>query len=229
MEVKEHEGKALRYIVLEPEGYDRYRPYPLVILLHGFGSNMSDLVGLGPAIGERDFLYAFPNAPIEFSVGPGAVGYAWAAPPDASREQSTEEAQGKLDAFFEEVVDRYEVELGRVVLGGFSQGGMMTYNWGLPNPQLFHGLAVLSGKLPDPDALQARLPPGRDQAVFIAHGTLDTMIPVEEGRLSRRSLEAHGYAPKYHEHEMAHEITQEVVAELARWIHDVLRRADGPD
>ena len=50
MEAKEHKGKTLKYLAIEPDGYDPNRRYPMIILLHGFGAHMGDLAGLTPAI-----------------------------------------------------------------------------------------------------------------------------------------------------------------------------------
>src|SRR5207244_6536163 len=69
------ESGALSHIVVEPEGHDETKGYPLVVLLHGFGANMHDLVSLAPAIAGRGYIYAFPNAPFAVDFGGGAVGY----------------------------------------------------------------------------------------------------------------------------------------------------------
>ena len=98
----------------------------------------------------------------------------------------------------------------------------MTYRYGLPNAHIFRGLVALSAKLSDPDGLRARLPPERSQSIFVAHGTADTMIPVQDARESRRFLEGEGYRPDYREYSMGHEITQEVLSDMASWIRDLL-------
>ena len=219
MEIKRYEGGALTYLCVEPDDYTQDRPYPLVVLLHGYGSHMGDLAGLCQAIDGRKYLYALPNAPIPLQIGPGTVGYAWADPPESG---SVEAAVERLEAFFESVVDRYAVEPGRAVLGGFSQGGMVTYQWGLPNPDLFLGLVVLSSKVLDRGILMERLPVDRAQSVFVAHGTTDSMISVQDARESREFLKTQGYTPEYREYEMGHEINQDVLADVVPWIHRIL-------
>ena len=98
----------------------------------------------------------------------------------------------------------------------------MTYRCGLRQPQLFAGLAVLSGTLPDPDQLKDRLPADRSQPIFVAHGTADTVLPIERGRSAREFLEAEGYRPQYREYDMGHEISPEVLADLVPWAAGVL-------
>ena len=221
MIARQLEGKSLKYVVVEPDGYRRGADYPMVVLLHGYGSHMGDLAGLAPTIDRESYVYALPNAPIPLDLGYGAAGYAWSEPLDGGfDEDGSSEAQ--VEAFVDEVAELYEVAAGNIVLGGFSQGGMMAYRHGLPRPEVFRGLMALSARIPDRDEMQALLPTRRDQPVFISHGTLDTLIPIDEGRGSYRFLEANGYEPELHEYEMAHQITAEVVADLAAWLRRVL-------
>ena len=229
MQAKEHDGKALKYLTIEPDGYQPDGRYPLVVLMHGYGSHMGDLAGLCPSIDSNRYVYALPNAPLPMQLGYGAVGYAWTAAVEGGGDDTGRSAEAKLKVFFGEVMELYGIEPGEVVLGGFSQGGMMAYRCGLPDPGVFRGLVALSAKLPEPDDTLSRLPDARSQAIFISHGTLDTMIPVADGRRSLELLEAEGYAPEYHEYEMRHEITEAVVSDLAGWLRGVLTPGAGSD
>lgn len=222
MKVTEHTGGALRYLAIEPDGYDAGRPYPLVVLLHGFGSHMGDLATLAPAIDRQGYVYLCPNAPLEMPVGLGALGYAWTPPRGSATAADAEAALGALDAFLSEAGDGYGAGRANMVLAGFSQGGLMTYLCGLTSTEPFRGLAVLSGVSPDLDALRPRLAAGRAQAIFVAHGAGDTLVSVDEARAFRRSLVEEGYAPEYREYEMGHEITQEVLRDLVAWLQRVL-------
>ena len=222
MEAREYQGTVLRYIVVEPDDFDPERPYPLVVLLHGFGASMRDLVGLSPSIDRSGYLYIFPNAPIEMTIGYGMMGYAWTTIGPGSSPDEAARAEAMLEALVEEVGQRYGVGEGRMVLGGFSQGGMMTYRYGMPNPELFAGLVVLSGGVNGQDELRDRLPAHRDQPIFISHGTEDGVIPVEEARRSLRFLKEEGYTPEYREYSIGHEIGHEVVQDLREWIRRIL-------
>ena len=226
MEAKEYEGGALRYVVMEPDEYDPDRSYPLVVLLHGFGSHMGDLAGLCPALERRRYLYALPNAPTRIDLGFGSVGFAWTSPAEGEDDGTAADSERKLTEFFEEVTDRYRVLDGAVVLGGFSQGGRMTYRVGLPRPLIYKGLAGLSARMAAYEKSADALPVGRDQSIFISHGDQDTIIPLEDGRSTRDFLVLNGYAPEYREYEMAHEITGEVLGDLADWLHRTLPNGD---
>lgn len=222
MEAKQFEGKTLQYLAIEPDGYDSTLSYPMIILLHGFGASMRDLAGLCPTINSEGYIYICPNAPLTVEIGSGITGYAWTPPRDERETEDLEQAVEQLSVLVDEVTTAYKIEPGRVALGGFSQGGMMTYRYGLPNPERFKALVVLSGVAPDMDLLREMLPEDRSQPVFVAHGTSDNMIGVAEARTSRGFLEAEGYSPVYKEYGMGHEITQDVLDDLVPWIQEVL-------
>ena len=222
MQTTEHQGKTLRYLTIEPDGYDSDRSYPMVILLHGFGSHMGDLAGLSPVIDSKNYLFVCPNAPLTIQIAPGMVGYAWTPIGDDLTPEYLQKAEDDLGTLIEEVTEQHRIEPGNAFLGGFSQGGMMTYQYGLPNPDLFGGLAALSARILYPDALRERLPEVRSQSVFMAHGTEDSLIPIDSAREARQFLKAEGYKPEYKEYKMAHEINQDAVNDLSSWVHGVL-------
>ena len=226
MEAKQFEGKTLQYIAVEPDGYDATRKYPMIILLHGFGAHMGDLVSLAPAIDPEGYVYIFPNAPIPFELGPGMTGFGWTyprrIPQELRRAEDIDQVVDMLASLVDEVTAQYPTEPGQVILGGFSQGGMMTYRYGLPNPDKFKGLAALSAVAPEADTMRDRLPGDRSQPIFVAHGTGDTVIEVQMARDTRDFLQAEGYAPEYYEYNMAHEISQQTLADLAGWIKKTL-------
>ena len=221
MILREHDGGPLRYVTVEPDDYSEGTPYPLVVLLHGYGAHMGDLATVAPAIDPSGYVYAFPNAPHPLDTGFGPVGFAWAFFPPEADDDAAAESESLLYDFMDDVEERLGVPDGQVVLGGFSQGGMMTLRVGLGAPDRFRGLAVLSGRLMDDDTFDD-LPTRRAQPIFIAHGTYDEIIPINEGRRARDSLRQQGYAPEYHEYEMAHEIGQHEIEDLTRWLHAVL-------
>ena len=222
MQTKRYEGSTLQYLAIEPDGYDPARKYPMIILLHGFGAHMGDLAGLAPAIDAAGYVYICPNAPIPFQIGPGMTGFGWTPPRDARRADDMERAADMLAALVDDATSQYPTETGQIVLGGFSQGGMMTYRCGLPNPHIFKGLAVLSGVAPDVDALRQHLPDERAQPIFVVHGTTDMVLPIDSARDAVAFLRAEGYQPQYAEYPMAHEISQQTLTDLAAWIKNVL-------
>jgi phospholipase/carboxylesterase len=222
MREEKHEGKGLKYITVLPDDYNPEIRYPLLIMLHGFGANMQDLAGLAPVINSRGYVYACPNAPIAFDLGSGQAGYGWTSPRGDATPEELQHAEDSLGEFFDEVLEQFQVTPGRSVLLGFSQGGGMTYRCGLSRAETFAGLVALSASLPDPKELEDRLPDKRNQPIFIAHGRSDPLIPAETAAKAHRFLTEAGYSPEYHEYNMAHEISAEVLSDLTTWMGKVL-------
>ncbi len=217
-----HEGTGLQYITVVPEDYSPDSPYPLVIMLHGFGANMQDLAGLAPAINATGYVYACPNAPIPFNLGPGHTGFGWMTPRGQGAPEETARSEALLSDFFDTVFHQFNVAPGRALLMGFSQGGGMTYRCGLGQPDRFAGLAVLSSTLPDQDELVNQLPEERSQPIFVAHGRYDQMVSEDTAHSAKSFLEGNGYTPEFHIYDMGHEISPDVLNDLVPWIGRVL-------
>ena len=226
MKTERHDGRSLPFLAVLPDDHDPAVSYPLVIMLHGFGAHMGDLAGLAPAIEDRGYVYACPNAPLAFDFGGGHTGYGWMPRQNVASPEEVQAAREKSEAlledFFEEAFEKLNATRGKVALLGFSQGGAMTYRCGLKSPEVFSGLVALSAAVFDPEILRPRLPDNRDQPVFVAHGTRDMQIDVETARATRSFLEAEGYRPQYREYNMGHEIPFEVLRDLIPWLTGVL-------
>ncbi len=218
MQTTDNQGKHLAYCTVYPDGYEPSKTYPIIFLLHGFGASMYDLAGLSYVISTTDYIYICPNAPISVDLGNGFDGYAWTEPRTQDVQQFID-AEQKLSGFFEEIMENHSAFQGNCLLAGFSQGGSMTYRYGLPRPDIFSGLVALSCSIQNPDELAKQLPEKRNQSIFIGHGLRDG---IERARSSRDFLESEGYVPTYKEYDMRHEITQEVMNDLVPWIHRIL-------
>ena len=222
MEIVEGKGESLDYLVVHPDGYDSQKGYPLVVLIHGFGASMRDLAPLSRSIERKGYVYACPNGPVEIPMAPGQVGYAWYPPRGSASEEDILAAEEQFKAFIQEVVEEYHTPPGQIILAGFSQGGAMALRLGLPDPTAFAAVVALSGAISDPQEMKGTLPTERTQPIFIAHGTLDAMVPVDRARQTRAFLEEEGYAPLYKEYSMGHEISQQLLDDLAPWMHEVM-------
>ena len=226
MKGEQHEGRSLNFITVTPDDYNPAVSYPLVIMLHGFGAHMGDLASLAPAIEDKGYVYACPNAPIPFDFGGGHVGYGWTPRQNGATPEEVEAARASSEAlltdFFDEIFEKLNTTPGKAVLLGFSQGGSMTYRCGLGRPDTFAGLVALSAAVFDPSILKPRLPESRSQPIFMAHGTGDRQIAVDTARTTRAFLEEEGYQPEYREYNMGHEIPFEVLRDLIPWITGVL-------
>ena len=208
---------TLKYVLAVPSHKPDDAELPLAIILHGRGADAHDLADLAPYI-DDGYRFVFPNAPRPFEPMPGmSFGYTWfdGLPPE---QKSLEVSRNLLLAFIDDIVAKYPTPAGKILLGGFSQGGMMVLDAGFRTKQKLAGILVMSGALYEGD-----LPPLRnDVPVMIVHGTADEMINVNMARRARRVLEEHGLHPEYHEFPMGHQISQESLAVVVDFVRRCL-------
>ena len=197
----------LRYVLSVPSGKPDDAELPLVFVLHGRGADANDLADIAPLI-DNDYRFIFPNAPEPFEPAPGfSFGYTWFDGWPAER-NSFVRSRELLMRFIDEAVARYPTPPGKIVLSGFSQGGMMSLDVGFRTQQKLAGIVVMSGALNEQDPPPFSL----DIPVLMIHGTQDDMIPVLAARRGRRILEEQGVRLEYHEFAMGHFVTPESMA-----------------
>ncbi len=215
MPLSRRDDLSLNYIMSIPSG--RTGAMPLVVVLHGRGADANDLADIAPMIDSPEgYRFAFANASKPFEPYPGMTfGWTWfdGWPPTP---QSIAESRAKLLAFLDEIVDRYPPEGGKLLLAGFSQGGMMSLDVGFRTKQPLRGIVVMSGAIYEAELPDLRA--HRDIPVLIVHGTDDDMIPVIAARRTRRVLEEHGIELEYHEFAMGHHVTEESMRVVADFI-----------
>ena len=198
----------LKYVLRVPSSRPDDEPLPLVLLMHGRGADANDLADLAPMLdppgGAR---FVFPNAPTPFEAAPGMTfGFTWFDGWPA-RGASLPESRALLLELIDELVRRYPTPPGKLIVSGFSQGGLMAIDVGYRTAQPLAGIVVMSGAIAEADApdFEAR----KDVPVLIVHGTEDDVIPLLAARRARRLLEQHGIEPEYHELPMGHQVTPE--------------------
>ncbi len=215
MTVTPHDDLSLRYVLSVPSDRSDDAEMPLVVVMHGRGADASDLAGIAPAI-DGGYRFVFPNAPRPFEAYPGMTfGFTWFEgwPPVLD---TIVEARNRLLAFIDEILARYATPAGKVVIAGFSQGGMMSLDAGFRMQQRPAGIVVMSGALYEQDRPDLR--PRNGTPVLIIHGTDDDMIPVIAARRMRLLLEEHGVKPEYHEFPMGHWVTPESLEVVREFI-----------
>jgi phospholipase/carboxylesterase len=196
-------------------------PFPTIVALHGWGASAHDLLGLAPFLGGGEALVLCPQGPLALEIGPGMLGYGWfpismGGPVDVG---AFGRASDELRAFIDEAARRYPMDRRKLVLLGFSQGGVMAYDLALRDPARFAGLAALSSWLPDALARSIPVQPEhKGLPVFVCHGTEDPMIGVDRARESREALLRLGVGLTYREYPMGHEIRPEALRDLAEWL-----------
>src|ERR1039457_7114858 len=165
----------LIHTVYEPAGEG---PHPTLIAVHGFGANALDLLGLAPYVADGRFMVICPQGPMEVPIGP-TRGYAWfpirmGATPDRA---AIDDANKMLTAFLNAALQKYPVDRKKLVVLGFSQGGVMAYRLALRNPWKFAALVALFPSF-TPDWKEEVSYPAALEAIptLVQHGRADEMI-----------------------------------------------------
>ncbi len=203
---------SLKYLVrLSPSA----TPSPVIILLHGYGSNEQDLFELRKYFPSK-YLVISARAPY-----PAGQGYQWFdLGKGDSNNPEVENSRKLILKFISEITHKYTANKNQVYLIGFSQGAMMCYEAGLTSPETIKGIGVLSGRLFP--TLQEKLivtPALKNLKIFISHGTADNRIPFTEGKSSSENLIKLGLKPEFHEYNgMGHSINDQVMTDLGGWL-----------
>lgn len=217
---KRHTDLALEYVEIVPAGHDR-QASPVVVLIHGRGADANDLSDLAQHLDNGDYRFIFPNAPKPFEIFRGySQGFTWfdGWPPERG---SFGQSREKLLTFLGEVSQRYGTPFSKMVIGGFSQGGMMSIDAGYRLPEPPAGIVVMSGATYE-DELPAI---NRDVPILIAHGTEDDVIPARAAQRTRAILEQHGANAEYYEFAMGHWIVPEEIEKVKAFLARVLASA----
>jgi phospholipase/carboxylesterase len=205
----EAEGKAIVHRVREAAG----EPAGALVLSHGRGADELDLEPLLDLLDpERRLLGLLPRGPLSLPPG-GAhwyvvreIGY-----PDRDTFLATFERAG---AWLDGALAEHGVDPARTVLGGFSQGAVMSYALGLassrPRPA---GILALSGFVPTVEGFELDLAARAGLPVSISHGTYDPVIGVQFGRAARDLLAEAGLDVAYREDQVAHQIAPGAVTQ----------------
>lgn len=193
------------------------KPNALVILLHGYGSNGEDLIGLARMIQPAlpDAAFVAPNAPSQ--IPRMAAAYQWWPIETfsmAERAAGAAAAAAALDAVITETMEETSLSSDRVLLVGFSQGTMMALHVGLRRQQPLAGIVGISGMLVAPELLPAEIksrPP-----VLLIHGTEDDVVPFRSMDLAVTALTTAGVPVATHASPgVAHSVGQDGLAAAA--------------
>ena len=205
---------------------------PVVVLLHGFGAPGTDLVSLARVLGPNR-RYVFPEAPLTLPpmFGPGR---AWwmldleklqlAMLTGVPRDLSVEHPEGLVRAreqmlgLLEAVEAHFGVLRSDIVLGGFSQGAMLSCDVALHTDEALRGLVLLSGSFVAGDWWRPRMNRLTGQNVFQSHGTQDTVLAISGAEALRDGLEGGGAQVQWHSFRGGHEIPMDVIEALRGYL-----------
>jgi phospholipase/carboxylesterase len=199
---------------------------PLVVLMHGRGSDRDDLAPLADSF-PADAVLAFPNGPFAgapWGYGPGRAWYRFlggATPEPESFDSGQQALAGWLDVLRASL----PVRTGPLILGGFSQGGTSAIGYAVRNPGKVHGVLNWSGFVPDHHSVEPRRDNCEGLHVFWGHGTADNNVPYALAVSGRAMLVAAGAMVTAFDHSSGHTITRDELVETERWIAATLAAA----
>lgn len=200
-------------------------PGHLVVLLHGYGADGDDLIGLAPVLAPLmpDVVFHAPNAPYPCEGNPR--GYQWFGInrlDPASRLAGTRSAAPFVDEFLDEKLDQYGLDESKTVLIGFSQGTMMSLHVGLRRTTELAGIIGFSGALAGPEILKDEIrsrPP-----VLLVHGDADPMLPHQLTEEAAVALQRNGVEVAVHiAPGVGHGIDQTGLGHAARFLLTTLK------
>ena len=206
-----------------------------VILMHGLGADGHDFETLvfelrlpsGSAI-----RWVFPHAPIRpVTLNGGMPMRAWYDIIGLDRRSEEDEAGVRASAEAIRALVRRERERGigpdRIVLAGFSQGGAMALFTALREPERLAGVLALSTYVPLAATLEDEAHPANAAVpIFMAHGTLDPIVPTPLGEAARDLLRSRGYDVEWHTYPMPHSVCADEVIDIREWLLRVLPPRD---
>jgi phospholipase/carboxylesterase len=211
-------------------------PHPdaSVIWMHGLGADGNDFVPivnemrLPPSLAIR---FVFPHAPVRpVTLNNGFRMRAWydIAAGDITNRADIEgvrQSQVQIDALIAREKTR-GIAARRIVLAGFSQGGVIAIHAGVRYPERLAGIVALSTYVVQPEKLAAEASAAnKDIPIFMAHGTFDPMIRLEWGEASRQALVAAGYSVEWHTYPMPHSVVLEEIDAIKAFFVKVLAPA----
>lgn len=209
---------SLYHLIREPKV--KLEKNPLLLLLHGYGSNEEDLFSFAAQLPDE---YYIVSARAPYPLPP--YGNAWYAINfDAGMNKFSDvvqavESRDLIVKFIDELIGHYPIDKEKVTLIGFSQGAILSYAVALTHPEKIQRVAALSGYLNNEmfstdfshkDISKLKF--------FISHGSIDQVIPVDWARKAPEFIKALGLDVEYHEYPVGHGVAPQNFYDLMNWL-----------
>lgn len=209
---------SLEYLIRQPK--TAIKNPPLLILLHGYGSNEHDLFSFSEELPD-ELMIISARAPHSM----GAESYAWYTIHfDASDDKFSDipealKSRDLIATFIDELCHKYKIDHDNIFLLGFSQGCILSYAVALSYPEKVNHIIALSGYINE----ELILKPIEKEKVkhldfFISHGSVDQVLPVAWGRKAPAFLEKLSISNSYQEYPVGHGVAPQNFFSLKKWI-----------
>ncbi|MBL7918385.1 MAG: dienelactone hydrolase family protein [Bacteroidia bacterium] len=194
---------------------------PVIILLHGYGSNETDLFDIANALDDRYIVFSV-RAPFKGK----EIGYSWYGLEFLPNKQlkhnfkEMKESRAKILSFISNACAAYKTDSTKVFVMGYSQGAIMAYDLALNAPKKVNGVLILSGMLPEEiKPIKANWNLLNNVKYFIAHGNSDNVIDIKEAEKAAAYLKEKGNKEvNYKNYEMPHALTGNELNDIKKWL-----------
>ena len=207
-----------KYLIREPK--IKNSKNPLLLLLHGYGSNEEDLYSFASELPEEYYVVS-ARAPYDMMYG----SYAWYAinfDEDENKFSDIEQAKISRDLiadFIDELIAKYPIDANNVTLVGFSQGSILSYAVALSYPEKVQRLVAMSGYLNTEMATDNfKENDFSNLKIFASHGKVDQVIPVEWARKTEPALASLGIPILYKEYPIGHGVAPQNFYDFRNWL-----------
>lgn len=209
---------SLHHLIREPK--TTTEKAPLLLMLHGYGSDENDLFSFAGELPDELFIVS-ARAPYRMQpYGNAWYNIYWDSPDGKfSDDEQAIESREKISTFIDELIENYPIDPKRVNLLGFSQGSILSYAVALSYPEKIRNVIALSGYIN-----QGILKEGFEKndfshlSVYSSHGTADQVIPVEWARKTKPFLEQFNIECSYSEFPVGHGVAPQNFFELKDWL-----------
>jgi phospholipase/carboxylesterase len=209
---------SLQYLIREPKV--KQDKNPLLLLLHGYGSNEQDLFSFASELPDEYYVISV-RAPYDLMYG----SYAWYAinfDADENKFSDHEQARESRDLiakFVDELVANYPIDANDITLIGFSQGCILSYAVALSYPEKVQRVVAMSGYLNLDIATENYA--NKDFSnlkIFASHGSVDQVIPVDWARKAKPTLDRLGIETTYKEYPIGHGVSPQNFYDFKNWL-----------
>ena len=208
----------LTYLVREPK--IKQEKNPLLLLLHGYGSNEEDLFSFASELPDEYYVVSV-RAPYDLQ----PYGHAWYAIHfDADENKFSDDAQAiesrdLIVRFIDELIVKYPIDATQVSLIGFSQGAILSYATALSYPEKISKVVALSGYLNEKIIKEGfKSKDLSELKLFISHGTVDQVIPVDWARKAQPFLKNLSLNVTYKEYPIGHGVAPQNFYDFKNWL-----------
>ena len=211
---------SLHHLVREPKL--KLDKNPLILLLHGYGSNEEDLFSFASELPEEYYVIS-ARAPYDMMYG----SYAWYAinfDADEKKFSDLDQARSSRDLiiqFVDELVANYAIDANKVTLVGFSQGAILSYAAALSYPQKIQRVVAMSGYFNEEIAVDNyKANDFSKLQLFASHGNVDQVVPIEWARKAKPQLDSLDIPNVYKEYPVGHGVAPQNFYDFRNWLNE---------